>query len=331
MSGINDNAIASQILEKSKNIISLYLKINSEQFQSTLQNAVIRKKLSGHNNQVHLVDFFDGNGNILGSVCLKYSLNEKLQSGLITEANILKILHSENINICPKIIDLDTLVESNITYIVMETANGNLINCLSLKIETMNKIFDLILFHESVLLEKASYLNSPSVVRDLHRKINFNNKITKLLTSFVPNFTIKNSLSFLNYYLNSKHAISQRAIVTDRSVENIFQNKNNDIILIDFSTIRVGTQFDNWIQFIDDPRASFSFPKEDLITILFERNKLNTKLVKLFYSASVYTNLLQGIFTYEKNPKLGINYFKNANKSFSMLKKKKGVLIDISH
>ena len=147
---------------------------------------------------------------------------------------------------------------------------------------------------------------------------------------FTPHLKVKNSYSFLNKYLNDISVI-EKTIVTDRSADNIFIGENNHIIMIDFSTVRIGIQFDNWIQFIDDPRAKFICSKDELVTIFFNKKSLNENVMDYYYAASIYTNLLQGIFTYKKNPTLSMYYIDNANGAFENFIKKKGVLIDTSH
>jgi len=101
--------------------------------------------------------------------------------------------------------------------------------------------------------------------------------------------------------------------------------------MIDFSTVRIGTQFDNWIQFIDDPRAKFSCSKKELIKMFFRKNNSDKDVINYYYVASIYTNLLQGIFTYQKNPTLSMQYINNANSAFEKFTKKKGVLIGTGH
>lgn len=330
MNEIEVHSLVLQILKKSKNRISSYLEIDDYQFEDVLSRFVVRTELSGHNNQICLVDFFDNKGNFLSGACVKYSLGEKMKSGLALEANILSLL-SLNKKICPKLLDSGILEQDNVSYIITEIIRGTLTNHSDLSIEKASLVLDVVQLHEAVLLDNIQIWDTASTFNDLYKKTDFKKKVTTFLTGFVPGSVINDSLSFLNYYLNHERTISRRVIVTDRSVENIFQNQNGDIVMIDFSTIRVGTQFDNWIQFIDDPRITLSCKKEDLVNLFFKRNKLNTKDLKFFYAASVYTNLLHGIFTYEKNPRLGINYFKNANESFMKLKNKKSTLIDISH
>ena len=289
-----------------------------------MQNFVVRAKLSGHNNEVCLVDFLDSNGSSLGNVCIKYSSNEKMKLGLTLEASILSLLYSR-MRICPKLIDLSILKRNNVAYIVMETVKGTLINHSKLSIEKAVAVLNAIQFHERILLDNMQSLDTELVIKNLDKKIDFKKKILVVLKDFVPssNFLVNDSLSFLNYYLNNERIIKKRIIVTDRSAENIFQGQNGELTFIDFSTVRVGTQFDNLIQFVDDPRIKLTFKKEDLIEIFFKKNNLNAKDLEFFYASSVYTNLLQGIFTYVKNPKLGIKYFENANEAYTKLKNKK--------
>lgn len=307
------------ILNRSADEVCAFLKLDKKTFLESVRNSIFQENLSGHNYHVCLVDFRGKEGNSLGSVCIKYSSDEKMQPGLAVEVKALGLLYL-NKKICPMIVDTGVLEQEGTTYIVMETIRGNPVQSTELHIENMEVIFDLIQFHESILLKNAQDLGALSHIEDFHQETDFEKKIHMLLAKHVPDLTLEDSLNFLNPYLNDRRVIQKRTLVTDRSVENIFQNKNGKIVLIDFSTIRVGTQFDNWIQCIDDPRACFSCKKEELIELFFERNGLNKKDIGLFYAASVYTNLLQGIFTYKKNSKLGMSYFKNATESCRRLR-----------
>lgn len=325
-----DNLLVLRILKESKKEISSYLKINNKQFDNIIHNLVIRAELCGHNNQIYLIDFFDDRKNLIGDVCLKYSLKLEKKEGLQVEFNILNILRANNI-FCPSVIDANFSNEQNSPYILMETVKGKNVNDHDLDIQEAESILDAIQLHELVLRNNLQTPQLLSSIPDLHKEIDFEDKLSNLLSIFTPGFITKDSFDFLNHYLNNPEAIKKRIIVTDRSVENIFIGRDNQIIMVDFSTIRVGTQFDNWIQFIDDPRITFSCSKEDLISLFFKKNNLQKKELNSFYASSIYTNLLQGIFTYQKNPQLGIGYINNANNSFKKLTKKKSVLIDIGH
>ena len=100
--------------------------------------------------------------------------------------------------------------------------------------------------------------------------------------------------------------------------------------MVDFSTVRIGTQFDNWIQFIEDPKGKFSCSQEELIQLFFKKIIWKKKELKFFYSASIYTNLLQGIFTYKKNPQLAMEYFRKVNYSYIKLTGENNILVDTS-
>ena len=324
------NSIVIDILRKSKSKICHYLKINYKQFDITLNSFKIRSKLSGYNNQVYLIDFFDDEGELIGAFCLKYSEDDKNKSGLILEAKILKLLYSNKVG-CPKLIHSGVLTQDNVSYIVTEVVRGTRVIDSCLDIEAAQIIFNVIKSHELILHNNIKTFDSLPIMKNLYQKIDFEKKISLLIKSFVPNLVINESLRFLNHYLNNKYMINGRTIVTDRTPENIFKDQNNNIILIDFSTIRIGSEFDNWIQFIDYPQLHHLCEEEDLFRLFFKNKNISIKNYNFFYTASIYTNLLQGIFTYNKNHKLGMRYFKNVNDSFEKLMKNKSVLIDFRH
>jgi len=212
----------------------------------------------------------------------------------------------------------------------MEVIKGEGVDSRVLDIQTAELILDIIQVHESVLLDNLDILKTSDEKFDLDKEVDFDNKLSSFLKNFTPHFKIKNSYRFLNEYLNSLDVI-KKTIITDRSADNIFIREDGQIIMIDFSTVRIGTQFDNWIQFIDDPRAKFSCSKDALVKKFFVKNNLNEDKINHYHVASVYTNLLQGIFTYQKNPTLSMQYINNTNSAFADFTKKKGVLIDTGH
>jgi len=323
-----DKIIVS-ILRNLNSEICSRLRIEDNKIEEILQNFTIKSELSGYNNQICLINFYGKEKNFLGDICLKYSIEQKGGGRLRVESNVLNILRANSI-LCPRVMAANFSDEHDPPYILMEVIKGRCINDHSLNMREAELILNIIQSHESILRDNLRSLQLPSITFDMCREINFENKLLNFLQNFAPDFIIKNSLNFLNHYLNDVEAINKRVIVTDRSVENIFRDQNNQIVMIDFSTIRIGTQFDNWIQFIDDPRIVFSCTKEKLIRLFFIKNNLSEKDLNYFYISSIYTNLLQGVFTYQKNSRLGIDYINNANNSFKKLTKKKGVLIDIS-
>lgn len=306
----------------------LFFNIEPNKSKELMDNFIVESRSSGHNNEISFINFFNAKKVLLGKICLKYSSKHENENRLQTESVILNLLEVNNI-ICPKVIDIGLNKES-IPFILMEVINTqNASNCL-INIQTSELILNIIRQHELVLINNLETLGFSKDNLDSNKKIDFEKKLIGFLKDFTPQFMIKKSCSFLNSYLNN-HGMVQRTIVTDRSVDNIFIGDNNQIIMIDFSTVRIGTQFDNWIQFIEDPRAKFSCSKEELIKLFFLKNNLSEGELDFYYVSSIYTNLLQGIFTHQKNPKLSLQYINNANETFMKFSKKKGVLIDIGH
>lgn len=322
--------IITIVFTKSKENICHYLGVMHDQFKDILKNIVIYSEISGHNNQVCLIRCYSKK-KLVGTLCLKYSFNKKGGAGLVLESNILKILRDGKTSV-PEILGSGSLSKLDFTYVLMESIRGTRVTDLNLNKKEINEVISNIQEHEKILNNNWKKFKNQYISEELYKKINFEKKISVYMHDYLPDFNVLNSLNFLNKYLNSKEVISERRIVTDRSTENIFLKKENrEIVFIDFSTVRIGTKFDNLIQFIDDPLANFSCSKEKLVDIFFKKNNLKHSDLKLYYATSVYTNLLQGIFTYKKNHKLGINYFRNANDSFMKLRNKKSVLVDLRH
>lgn len=326
---LTDQAI-SRILKDSEMKIFAYLHSKSISVSKISKNFKIKSRIYGHNNQIYLIDLYNDQKKPAINICLKYSIGIKKREELKKEFILLDILHKNNMP-CPAIIASNFSSKNNISYILLETVEGECVSNYQIDIQKAGLILDSIRIHESILLNNIKTFNSISIISNLHKKIDFEKKLLDFISNFAHNFIVKDSLNFLNKYLNNTDIRNNRTIITDRSAENIFINRDEKITMIDFSTIRIGTQFDNWIQFIDDPRITFLCSKNDLITLFFNKNSLSKNDTSYFYAASVHTNLLQGIFTYSQNPKLGTQYISNANDAFKRLTKRKGVLIDINH
>lgn len=304
----------------------LFLNIEPSKSKELMDNFVVESKSSGHNNEIFFISFYDNQKVFLGKVCLKYSSKHEDKDRLQTESVILNLLAVNNIA-CPKIIDTG-LDKKGTPFILMESINSdNASNCV-IDTKTSELILNTIQQHELLLINNLDSLEFSKDSFNSNKKIDFVKKLIGFLKDFTPQFVIKDSLSFLDDYLNNTDSIS-RSIVTDRSVDNLFIGDNNKITMIDFSTVRIGTQFDNWIQFAEDPRGRFSCSREELVKLFFLKNNLSESELDFYYVSSIYTNLLQGIFTYQKNPKLSKQYVNNANESYMKFRKKKGVLIDI--
>ncbi|MDD4354130.1 MAG: hypothetical protein PHN56_06780 [Candidatus Nanoarchaeia archaeon] len=325
---INDiESIKNTVLD-SREEICAFLNIQTEALKDITTNLVVNKKLSGHNNDIFIIDFYNTKTELLSRACLKYSSDIEHGDRLKIESEILRILTSKDVA-CPKLINTGIDRKGNL-FILMEAVEGDRANSRMLDIKMAESILDIIKAHESVLSDNLNILKSFNEKLNLDKEVDFENKLSSFLKRFTPHLNVKNSYGFLNKYLNDLSVI-KKTIITDRSADNIFINENGHVSMIDFSTVRIGTQFDNWIQFIDDPRAKFSCSKEELILMFFRKNNFNEDVINYYHAASIYTNLLQGIFTYQKNPELSMQYIDNANSAFESFTKKKGVLIDSSH
>lgn len=320
-------SIRNAVLDSGEKVCA-FLNIKTDTPKDIIDNLVIETKLSGHNSDIFIIDFYNAQTKFLGKACLKYSSEIEHKNRLKIESDILEILNSKGVR-CPKLIDTGIKREGN-PFILMEAIKGDEVDGRVLDIQKAELILDIIQVHESVLLDNLDILKLSDEKLDLDKEVDFEKKLSSFLKRFTPHFRIKNSYSFLNEYLNNLDII-KKTITTDRSADNIFIGEGGQIIMIDFSTVRIGTQFDNWIQFIDDPRAKFSCSKEELMKMLLAKSNLNEDTINYYYIASIYTNLLQGIFTYQKNPVLSIQYINNANNAFTNFIKKKGVLIDTGH
>jgi len=244
----------------------LFFNIEPNKSKELMDNFTIESRLSGHNNKIFFINFYNAQKVLLGKVCLKYSSKHGDENKLQVESVILNILEANNIS-CPKVISVGLNKEST-PFILMETIDTQNASNFLIDIQTSESILNIIQQHELVLINNLDTLGFSKDKLDSNKKIDFGKKLMSFLRDFTPQFIIKESCSFLNNYLNNPDVI-QRSIVTDRSIDNIFIGDNNQIIMIDFSTIRIGTQFDNWIQLIEDPRAKFSCSKEKLIKLFF--------------------------------------------------------------
>jgi hypothetical protein len=308
--------------------VCLFFSIDSDKTRELTDNLVVESKLFGHNSKIYIINFYNFQKILIGKMCLKYSCEKIYEGKLKIESDILNILNSNGV-LCPKIINTGSNDEGAV-FILMEAVEGESVAKIMLDIKKTESILDIIQFHELVLRDNLKTFQSNSDSFNLNKWIDFEKKLTSFLKNFAPSFIIKNSYGFINSYLND-HNIIKKTFATDRSVDNMFIRENDNIVLIDFSTIRIGTQFDNWIQFTEDPNANFSCTKEELIDLFFKKNNLQKNVLCFYYASSIYTNLLQGIFTYKKNPKLGELYIDNANESYKKFTKNKSVLIDIGH
>lgn len=323
----NVEPIRNTVLDSGERVCA-FLNIKTDTPKDIIDNLVIETKLSGHNNDIFIIDFYNTQTKFLGKACLKYSSEIESKNRLEIESDILEILGSKGIR-CPKLISRGINREKK-PFILMEAIKGDRVDGCVLNIQTAELILDIIQAHESVLSDNLDIIKLSDEKLDLDKEIDFENKLSSFLKHFTPHCRVENSYSFLNEYLNNLNVI-KKTIITDRSADNILIGENGQIIMIDFSTVRIGTQFDNWIQFIDDPRAKFSCSKEELMKMFFAKSNLNEDIIDNYYAASIYTNLLQGIFTNQKNLALSIQYINNANSAFVNFTKKKGVLIDIGH
>jgi tRNA A-37 threonylcarbamoyl transferase component Bud32 len=307
-----------------------YFKININSFNVSLDNIQILNELSGCNSHVCLLNFYDKENNKLSKFCLKHSFGSDKESCLKNERDILKLLNLFDIN-SPKVIGFRSSVDRFTPCILMEFIQGHSVDKFKPSLNQVDLVIDKIIEHQLVIRNNLITPYSFISDRDLGAYIDFEMKVKTILASNIPNFTVHSSLGFLNDYLNDAKIIRERVVVTDRSAENIIFNNYNEVTLIDFSTLRVGTKFDNIIQFIDDPRTVLPVDKNILLKQLFNKFNFSKDEIKYYYVASIYTNLLQGIYTYSKNPKIAIDYIKNANLSFEKLINKKSVLIVINH
>lgn len=322
----NIESIKNTVFDSAEKICA-FLKI-TDTSKDIMDNLVVNTKLSGHNNDVFLIDFYNTHQEFLGRACLKYSSDIEHGYRLEIESEILKILNPKGVA-CPRLINTGINRECS-RFVLMEAVEGERVDSHAIDIKTAESILNVIQTHESVLLDNLDKLKFSDGKLDLEREVDFEDKLAHFLKNFTPHLKVKNSYGFLNQYLNNLSVI-KKTVVTDRSADNIFVGENNRIIMIDFSTVRIGTQFDNWIQFINDPRAKFTCSKDELVMMFFNKNNLNENAMNYYYAASIYTNLLQGIFTYKKDPMQSMYYINNANSAFESFTKKKGVLIDNNH
>lgn len=317
------------VLKSFKLEICEYLKLNENSADLLLDNLEVKEELSGCNNYICLLGFYNSRDNRYGSFCLKHCLSTEKELQLKKEVHVLRLLNSHNFK-CPRVIGYKSSIDRFTPCILMECVSGLSLNKIKLSLTQVHLVIDKIVEHQLIIRNNLITLSSFISEDDFGEYIDYELKIKKYLENSNTGFGICNSLGFLNKYLNNKKVIDERVVVTDRSAENIILNDCEEIAFIDFSTLRIGTKFDNIIQFIDDPRISLPIDKELLVKKLFTKFGFSEIEIKYYYAASVYTNLLQGIFTHNKNPDIANDYIKNANIAFESLVNKKSVLIGIN-
>lgn len=139
-----------------------------------------------------------------------------------------------------------------------------------------------------------------------NNKIDFKVKVKRYLKENKIPFKI-NNLDFLDH-LNEPEVRKHRVLCTDRVGRNIFKSGKH-ITFIDFDAVRIGTEYDNILQFLDDPQIEFNFKVDSLL-----------KPSLTLHTARCYTNLLQGIFVYKRDKPLALAYFRNANRAYKKIK-----------
>jgi hypothetical protein len=329
MKTLNENTIVMEILNQEEQTLSVLLNIPQKHFADILQYSIVAAEMSGHYNKIFIVHFLDKKNILIGTICIKYSDLEIMNQGLVMETDVLNILHTNNIP-CPVVISTGNLSSSHKPYIVMDVTNGRPAAEEIVDLDMASSVLRVIMQHEIVLHDHLKNIPSLSKFENIEKYIDYNEKIAFLMNTIVPTRKILESLDFLNEYLNDPYIMDHRILTTDRSNENIFFDKNGMVTLIDFSTLRIGSLFDNWIQFIDDPRAHFSCNYRELVELFFKTHTMSEMYMNHFYVASIYTNLLQGIFNYERNRKLAMSYFEKVNQAYSNLNNKKSMLIEIN-
>ena len=134
----NPNSIVGKALIKSKEQICSSFKINESQFDYIADNFKIRSELSGHNNQVCLVDFCDEDGRLLGGVCVKYSFEDKMLPGLLLETDILDLFSTSQV-ISPRVLGTDLSTQSDFIYVITTVAEGHPVTNYKLQIDDIEK------------------------------------------------------------------------------------------------------------------------------------------------------------------------------------------------
>lgn len=323
MESVKLHTKVSAALYKSEKDILAYLR--SVSGNEAWRDIEIQPILGGHNSRIFLVTFFDKKRNVLGRINVKFPINERAADNLLLERHILSLLGPASSEpIVPKAVGSTVLENEN--YNLLEYVAGQPITGMSVDLVFAEKVLNSILTHEQILDKKFDTLQHfHAISNNLLRRINYSHKIGRAIQEHAPHLNLSAPLEFLNTLLNQKSELKNRKLITDRSGGNILVTKNNKIAFIDFSTVRIGTRFDNWVQFIDDPRISFSCSREQLIQLFFKKNDLihTHRELSLFHAASLYTNLMQSIFTHKKDPELSGAYLERANNAYTALTGKK--------
>ena len=116
-----------------------------------MDNLVVNTKLSGHNNDIFIIDFYNTETEFLGRACLKYSSDIEYGDRLKIESEILRILNRKGVA-CPKLINTEINRKGDL-FVLMEAIEGERTDARILDIKTIELILDMIQTHESVLLD----------------------------------------------------------------------------------------------------------------------------------------------------------------------------------
>jgi len=89
-------SIKNTVFDSGEKICS-FLGIQSNTPKDIMDNLVVKTKLSGHNNEIFIIDFYNTQTEFLGKACLKYSSDIEHNNGLRIESDILEILNARDV------------------------------------------------------------------------------------------------------------------------------------------------------------------------------------------------------------------------------------------
>ena len=70
---ISDIELIRKMITISGEKLCLFFNIDPNKTKELVNNLVIESKLSGHNNKIYLINFYDNQQVQIGKICLKYS------------------------------------------------------------------------------------------------------------------------------------------------------------------------------------------------------------------------------------------------------------------
>jgi len=311
--------IIDSILEQSKDVLSVRYGIKIQNF-----SFVVRETNGGLNSVVYVVELF--NRNVATATIAIKLFSQKNQENSQIEYDIVTVLYSTKSFVAEPLFQYSGN-ESIPPYNIMEYVEGVVLSETPIVFVEGKKIIDLIRSHQEILQTHKTLFSGKSFYKNINNFIEYEKKIEQLANQYLTDVALVVVPTGINTLLNSMVIMNQRSIVTDRSSANCVRTLENEFYLIDFSTVRIGTIFDNFLQWLDDPKTLLTDTDREAL-VEYVQDSYTTITKDQYYAAALYTNFLQAVFNREGNKTISNLYIKKVNYYYQMLYKTKGILLD---